>query len=147
MSNGRHHARELAVQALYQWLLNPQPVDTLIRQALDSEPAGFDVERCRQLLEGVTAHAADLDIEIARFVDRPVTSLSPVEHAVLLLGAEELHRHPDVPYRVVINEAVELAKTFGGTDGHKFVNGVMDKLAASIRPGELAAKRQPAGEK
>lgn len=147
MSNGRHHARELAVQALYQWLLNPQSTDALMRQVLDNEPAGFDETRCRQLLDGATSHASDLDEQIARFIDRPVTALSPVEHAILMLGAEELHRHPDVPYRVVINEAVELAKTFGATDGHKFVNGVMDKLAASIRPAEMAGNRRPDAEK
>ena len=70
------------------------------------------------------------------FLDRPAQSLSPVEHALLLIGAYELTACPDIPYRVVINEAVELAKSYGGTDGHKYVNGVLDKLAAQVRPAE-----------
>ncbi len=142
MSTGRHRTRELVVQALYQWLLNPQPVQALLRHLRETEPDGFDQERCQQLLDGLTAHATGLDQQIAHFIDRPVTALSPVEHAVLLLGAEELAHYPDVPYRVAINEAVELAKTFGGTDGHKFVNGVMDKLAAVLRPHEFVARRR-----
>lgn len=76
-------------------------------------------------------------------LDRPIADLSPVEHAILLIGAHELASHPDIPYRVVINEAVELAKSFGGIDGHKFVNGVLDKLAAKIRHEEVLSDRQP----
>ncbi len=143
MSNPRHHARELAVQGIYQWLLNRQPVTQLIAQlpaVADDDAEAFDEPLYHALLHGIVAHADELDAQLARFVDRPVTALSPVEHAVLLLGAEELAHHPQVPYRVAINEAVELAKTFGGTDGHKYVNGVMDRLAVALRGAEAGSR-------
>ena len=85
--------------------------------------------------------AAELDLVLARHVDRKTSLLSPVEHALLLIGAYELSNCLDIPYRVVINEAVELAKSFGGTDGHKYVNGVLDKTAGDLRPAEVAARR------
>jgi len=91
------------------------------------------------LTRGVLERAADLQAALQPFLDRPAQQLSPVEHALLLIGAYELMFMSDVPYRVAINEAVELAKSYGGTDGHKYVNGVLDKLAAQVRPGE--AKR------
>ena len=141
MSDARHRARERVVQGVYQWLLNRQTVPQLLTQSHeeDDEPP-CDETLYRILLQGVVDHASALDAEIARWVDRPVGALSPVEHAVLLLGAEELAHHPEVPYRVVINEAVELAKTFGGTDGHKYVNGVMDRLAGNLRAPEAGAR-------
>jgi N utilization substance protein B len=85
--------------------------------------------------------AADLDAILARHVDRKTTELSPIEHAILMIGAYELKHCIDIPYRVAINEAVELAKSFGGTDGHKYVNGVLDRAAGDLRPVEVAAKR------
>jgi N utilization substance protein B len=108
------------------------------------EQEGFD--KCDRvhfdaLLQGCVAEAADLDAVLSRHVDRKTTELSPVEHGVLLIGAYELKHCVDVPYRVAINEAVELAKSFGGTDGHKYVNGVLDKTAGDLRPAEVAAKR------
>jgi N utilization substance protein B len=87
-------------------------------------------------VRGVVERAAELNASLQPFLDRPARALSPVEHALLLIGAFELSVSPDVPYRVVINEAVELAKAYGGTDGHKYVNGVLDKLAAQLRPQE-----------
>ena len=93
------------------------------------------------LLHGVVSDAAELDVVLARHVDRKTSLLSPVEHALLLIGAYELRNCLDIPYRVVINEAVELAKSFGGTDGHKYVNGVLDKAAGDLRPAEVAARR------
>jgi N utilization substance protein B len=96
-----------------------------------------------KLLHGVVANVAELDLRIAHFVDRPMAELSPVEHAVLLLGTQELLHSLEVPYRVIINEAVELTKTFGGTDGHKYVNGVMDKIAAQVRSAEVNKPRAP----
>jgi N utilization substance protein B len=84
----------------------------------------------------VISSADSLRAEFAPFIDRPVAELSPIEHALLLIGSYELKHRPDVPYRVVINEAVELAKSFGGTDGFRYVNGVLDKVAARLRPGE-----------
>jgi N utilization substance protein B len=93
------------------------------------------------LLHGCIAEAAALDAVLARHVDRPTLQLSPVEHGVLLIGAYELQRCIDIPYKVAINEAVELAKSFGGTDGHKYVNGVLDKAALDLRGAEVAAAR------
>jgi len=88
------------------------------------------------LVHGVIDHANALHAGLQPFLDRPADSLSPVEHALLLIGGYELMQCPDIPYRVIINEAVELAKIYGGTDGHKYVNGVLDKLAAQVRPAE-----------
>jgi N utilization substance protein B len=100
----------------------------------------FDIELFSQLLRGVVDHNQALVETISPHLERDINELSPIEFSILLLGAFELVHHPEVPYRVVINEAVELAKTFGGTDGHKFVNGVLDKLAAQVRAIEVAAK-------
>lgn len=138
MSGNRHKAREFAVQAIYQWLLNPQSLTLLTQQLREhDEYANLDGDLCSTLMAGTINQAAELDVQIAKYVDRPIHELSPVEHAVLLLGAQELLHHPEVPYRVVINEAVELTKTFGGLDGHKYVNGVMDKMAADMRGDEI----------
>jgi N utilization substance protein B len=136
----RRRARELALQGLYPWLLartEPREIEAQLR-----EQDGFDkADRAHfdALLHGAIAEAAELDALLARHIDRSVAQLSPIEHGVLLIGAYELKHCIDVPYRVVINEAVELAKTFGGTDGHKYVNGVLDKAAAALRPAEVAA--------
>ena len=97
------------------------------------------------LLHGCIAEAADLDAALARHVDRKTTLLSPVEHGVLLIGAYELKHCIDIPYKVAINEAVELAKAFGGTDGHKYVNGVLDKVAGDLREVEVQAARTARG--
>ena len=143
MSGNRRRAREFAVQGIYQWLLNKQQAAELIKQLRDQDGyAEIDEALFLALLEGVIRAADQLDQSLSRYVDRPVGELSPVEHAILLLGTQELLQHPEVPYRVVINEAVELAKTFGGTDGHKYVNGVMDKLAAEMRSGEVNKPRR-----
>ena len=93
------------------------------------------------LLHGCIREAAELDALLARHVDRKTSLLSPVEHAVLMIGVYELKHCIDIPYRVAINEGVELAKSFGGTDGHKYVNGVLDKAAGELRPTEVAAAR------
>jgi N utilization substance protein B len=144
MRNARRRARELATQALYQWLVSggqPSDIDAHIRgtQGFDkADRAHFDA-----LLYGVVREAASLDAAIAPCLDRTVAELSPVERAVLMVGTFELRHHLDIPYRVVINEGVELAKTFGGTDGYKYVNGVLDKLAAQIRPDEAQQRRAP----
>jgi N utilization substance protein B len=133
----RRRAREFALQGLYQWLLSAEDAGAI--DALMREQDGFD--KCDgahfdALLHGCIAEAAELDAVIARRADRKTTMLSPVEHAALLIGTYELRHCIEVPYRVAINEAVELAKTFGGTDGHKYVNGVLDKAAAELRPIE-----------
>jgi len=143
MSGNRRKAREFAVQGVYQWLLNHQPTADIVKQLRD-DPVyrNIDEPMFLALLNGVVDEAPALDLRLAAYLDRKPTELSPVEHAILLLGAQELLHHLEVPYRVVINEAVELAKIFGGTDGHKYVNGVMDKLAAEARSVEVSAPRR-----
>ena len=138
----RRRSRELAVQGLYEWLLSGSDAATIDGHMREHE--GFD--KCDSahfdaLLHGCIAEAADLDAVLARHVDRKTSALSPVEHGVLLIGAYELMHCIDIPYKVAINEAVELAKAFGGTDGHKYVNGVLDKAAADLRPAEVQAMR------
>ena len=139
--SARRRARELALQGLYQWLLSHE--DTGAIQAHLTETPGFgkaDFSHFEALLHGSIAACAELDALITPYLDRKVGELSPVEHGVLMLAAFELVRMPEIPYRVVINEAVELAKTYGGTDGYKYVNGVLDRVAACARPHEATAR-------
>jgi N utilization substance protein B len=137
----RHRSRELAMQGIYEWRLSGKSASLIEKGTTAEKSLGrYDVEFFGQLLRGAIAHHEALAELIAPHLDRKINELSPVEYSVLLLGAYELVHHPEVPYRVVINEAVELAKTFGGSDGHKFVNGVLDKLAAKVRATEVAAK-------
>ncbi len=138
----RRRSRELALQGLYEWLLSGERAAVIDAHVREHE--GFD--RCdpahfEMLLHGCIDEAAEIDQALARHVDRQTSQLSPVEHGVLMIGAYELTHCIDIPYRVVINEAVELAKIFGGTDGHKYVNGVIDKTAADLRPVEVEAAR------
>lgn len=140
--SARRRSRELALQGLYEWLVAGTEAAAI--DAHMHEQDGFDkADRAHfdALLHGCIEQAAALDAVLARHVDRKTSQLSPIEHAALLIGVYELTHCLDVPYRVAINEAVELAKTFGGTDGHKYVNGVLDKAAAQLRPVEVAAKR------
>ncbi|MGY4828140.1 transcription antitermination factor NusB [Sphaerotilaceae bacterium SBD11-9] len=140
--SSRRRSREFAVQGLYEWLLSggePGLIDAHVR-----EQEGFD--KCDSahfdaLLHGCIAEAADIDAVLTRHVDRKTNELSPVEHGVLMIGTYELKHCIDIPYKVAINEAVELAKSFGGTDGHKYVNGVLDKAAVDLRPVEVEAFR------
>jgi len=142
--SARRRSRELAVQGLYQWLVSREDagaIEAHIEQAPGFEKA--DREHFRSLLHGVIGSVDELHAAIAPHLDRRVEELSPVEHATLLVGAFELARHAEIPYRVVINEAVELAKTFGGTDGYKYVNGVLDQVAGRLRPAEAAPRARP----
>lgn len=135
--SARRRSREFALQGLYQWLLSGEAVASV--QAHIAEQEGFakcDRTLFDTLLHGSIEQASALDAVLARHVDRKTSLLSPVEHAALLIGCYELMHCPEVPYRVVINECVELAKAFGGTDGHKFVNGVLDRCAAELRQAE-----------
>jgi N utilization substance protein B len=137
----RHRAREFALQGLYQWLLNNESSSTIqahIRQAHGFDKA--DLEHFQSLLKGSIEQSIALREVISPLIDRTIAELSPIEHAVLLIGAYELKNHIEIPYRVVINEAVELTKSFGGVDGHKYVNGVLDKLAVRLRYDEVKAK-------
>ncbi|HTN48674.1 MAG TPA: transcription antitermination factor NusB [Burkholderiaceae bacterium] len=146
--SARRRARELAVQGLYQWLVGGQDAaaieshlaETRGRQGLEELAARADMEHYRGLLNGVIDGAPELRADFAPHLDRGVDALSPVEHCILLLATYELKYRAEIPYRVVINEAVELAKSFGGTDGFKYVNGVLDKVAAQLRAAEVAAR-------
>lgn len=145
-SSARRRAREVAVQGLYQWLVSRS--DGAEIEAHLQEQADFDkLDRVHldALLHGCIREAAEIDAQLARHVDRKTSLLSPVEHAVLMIGVYELQHCAEIPYRVAINEGVELAKSFGGTDGHKYVNGVLDKVAADLRPAEVAAARAARG--
>jgi N utilization substance protein B len=141
MKNSRRRAREFALQAIYQWLLNESAAETLLAQLREQkEFPKADQLLVEGLLRGVVGNADALRQLLTPYLDREVKGLSPVEHALLLLSAFELRDHAQTPYKVVINEAIELAKSFGGTDGHKYVNGVLDKLAAELRPEEVKAR-------
>jgi N utilization substance protein B len=144
--SARRKSREFALQGLYEWLLGG--ADAGVVDAHVREQDGFD--KCDLayfdlLLHGVIREAAAIDAQIANHIDRKAELLSPVEHAALMIGAYELMRRIEVPYKVAINEAVELAKSFGGTDGHKYVNGVLDKAAAELRRSEVDAARAARG--
>jgi N utilization substance protein B len=141
--SGRSRSREFALQGLYQWLLSGSDAATIGQQL--SQIKGFersDRDYFARLVAGVIREAQGLELALQPLLDRKCAELSPVEHAILMIAAYEFANQPDVPYRVVINEAVELAKSYGGTDGHKYVNGVLDKLAAQMRPHELVNKPQ-----
>lgn len=141
--SARRQSRQVALQGLYQWLLSGDDagaIDAHLRE--QANYAGCDQKHLDLLLHGCIREAGALDGLLAAHVDRPTKELSPVEHGALLIGAFELQQCLDVPYRVVINEAVELAKGFGGTDGHKYVNGVLDRLAAQLRRTEVEADRK-----
>jgi len=135
--SARRRSREFALQGLYQWQLARGDAHAIAQQL--GEAKGFDkidAEYFRVLLHGAINAARELDQALEPCLDRKLSALSPVEHGVLLLAGFELLQQTEVPYKVVINEAVELAKAYGGTDGHKFVNGVLDKLAPRLRPAE-----------
>lgn len=137
LSSQRSVARKLALQALYRWQLNECPWQDLVLEFGDAEDMPrADREYFRELIEGVWRTREALDAQLAEWLDRPPALLDPVEHAVLLIGVYELRDRQDVPYRVAINEAVTLAKRFGATDGHKYVNAVLDRAARSLRPNE-----------
>lgn len=134
----RRRAREFVVQGLYQWQVGDQDAAAIQVQA--EGVTGFDKadnELYTTLLAEARQHAEVLKLDLAPHIDRKWDEVSPIERCILLLGACELKLHPETPYRVIINEAIELAKTFGGTDGHKFVNGILDKLAATLRAAEI----------
>jgi len=138
MAARRSRARQLAVQALYQWQMTGKNMGAMDREFLGEQLDGrFDVEYFQELLHGTTGEAGVLDERLGPFLDRPIARLDPVERAILRLAAFELMYHPEVPYRVAINEAVQLAKKFGATEGHKYVNGVLDRLARQERQAEM----------
>lgn len=142
----RRLSRELAIQGLYEWRMsgNSLPV---IEDHLEQESEAWaraDKPLALVLLRGAASSADTLEALVSANIDRPLTEVSPIERAILLLGAYELAHRIETPYRVVINEAIELAKSFGGTDGHRYINGVLDKLAPNLRAAEVehAAKQR-----
>jgi N utilization substance protein B len=149
--SARRKSRELAFQGIYEWLLSgsdPGAIEAFLHERYPT--IKLDEAHFQSLLHGVLRDAGMLDALIQPHIDRKTAELSPVEHALLLLGTFELQQHVDVPYRVVINEAVELGKVYGGTDGYRYVNGVLDRVAAQLRPLEVQASNashpQPAPE-
>jgi len=142
MKSARRRSRELALQGLYAWQLSGEGASGLQTQLSQSKDfAKADSAYLTRLLEGTIGDAGVLEGLIAPALDRKLKELSPVERGILLLAAYELKNAPDIPFRVVINEAVELAKEYGGTDGYKYVNGVLDKLVAELRPEERSRTR------
>ncbi|WP_106478723.1 transcription antitermination factor NusB [Phytohalomonas tamaricis] len=152
----RHAARELAVQGLYQWQMTGKPLTQLEAefrsQTADDDLADHenwvkvmqmaDLALFHELLHNVPRYRGELDDYITPLLDRKLTELDQIELAILRLGAYELAKRMEVPYRVVINEGVELAKSFGATDGHKYINGILDKLANRLRSAEVSARRR-----
>ncbi len=137
LSSQRSVARKLAMQALYRWQLNDCPWQDLVQEFRDAEDMPrADGEYFRELVEGVWRDREALDADLSSWADRGPALLDPIEHAVLLIGIYELRHRQDVPYRVAISEAVGLAKRFGATDGHKYVNAVLDRAARALRPNE-----------
>lgn len=137
MKTARRRSRELAVQAVYQSLINCTAAPEIAKNIREmSDFAKADEELFNKLFFGTQTNAAEYIRQIRPLLDRDEKDLNPIERAVLLTACHELSAMPETPYPVIINEAIEVTKTFGGTDGHKFVNGILDKLAAQIRPDE-----------
>lgn len=135
----RHNARRYALQAMYQWQLAGTALDIIeaefLRFHIDKK---FDLEYFKELIHGVPENKIELDKEIREFTARPLTEIDPVELAVLRIAIHELLKRPDVPYRVIINEALELTKKFGSVEGYKFVNGILDRIAKKNRKVEMS---------
>ncbi|GAB2898120.1 transcription antitermination factor NusB [Uliginosibacterium flavum] len=145
----RRLAREVAMQGLYEWRMSGNSLP-MIEQHLEQaseEWARADKPLALVLLRGAAGNADALEIDITACIDRPLTEVSPIERAILLLGTYELTHRIETPYRVVINEAIELAKSFGGTDGHRYINGVLDKLAPKLRTAEVEHAAKQRGKK
>lgn len=143
MSRARSLARERAMQALYQWQMTGQDVADIEQQFLDEQDMkNVDKKYFKELLHEVPKRIEEFDVLCGDLLSRPIEQVDPVERAILRIGLYELKQRLDIPYRVVINEAVELAKSFGAEQGHKFVNGTLDKASKSLRAAETkTAKR------
>ena len=138
VSQNRRKSRELVLKSVYRGMINAGDIKQIISDAKeDPEYNKADEAYFKQLLEGVTSKISELDQQISIFIDRKIEALSPVEHAILRISSFELMFDMSIPYRVAINEGVELAKLYGGVDGHKYINGVLDKVAAASRPQEF----------
>jgi N utilization substance protein B len=141
--SARRRAREFVLQGLYQWRVGGNESTTIEAHMPEMEDfAKADREFFVGAFRGVVAQNEVLAAQVRAHIDRDFSELSPIEACILLIGAYELNHCPETPYRVIINEAIELTKSFGGTDGHKYVNGVLDKVAAVVRPDEFAARKK-----
>ena len=130
----RRKARRYAMQAMYQWQMTKDNIADIELQFLtDYETKQLDIKYFQQLLHGIPANVVELDQQLQEFLDRKLTELTPIEHAILRVGCYELQNFPEVPYKVIINEAVELTKEFGTVEGFKYVNGILDKIARKVR--------------
>lgn len=142
MSRARHLARKRAVQALYMWQMTGEDLSDIEGQFLsEHDMKNVDLKYFKELLHKVPAHVQELDDHLSPLLDRPFNELDPVECAIMRMGAYELQHRIDIPYRVVINEAVELAKTFGAEEGHKYVNSILDRVAKKLRSIEIKARK------
>jgi N utilization substance protein B len=141
MSQARTNARKAAVQALYQWQMTGQNLSEIERQFLEEEYLK-DAQKSyfTELFYGVPKNLEQLDLALSEFVDRPVDSVDPVERAILRIGTYELLHRLDMPYRVILNESINLAKCFGADGSHRYVNGILDKIAQQQRAVEIKAK-------
>ncbi|KAB2929302.1 MAG: transcription antitermination factor NusB [Candidatus Contendobacter sp.] len=136
----RSWARRCAAQALYEWQITGQEPSRIAAQFLaDEDLRKADPDYFWELIQQIPARAAEIDAALDPFLDRPLAQVDPVERAILRIGGYELMQHPNLAYRIVLNEAVELAKVFGAEQGHRYVNGVLDKLARAVRSAEFAA--------
>jgi transcription antitermination protein NusB len=134
----RNKARRAAVQALYQWQLTQQRPEEIESHFInDHELRGVDLDYFHHLVQEIPLHLHELDDHLGPYLDRAINEIDPVERAILRIGAFEFEFHPEIPYKVVLNEAVELAKTFGAEHGHRFVNAVLDKVAVKLRAAEI----------
>lgn len=137
LSRARNRARRCALQAVYQWQVGGGAMEDIEQQFMgEQDLAQADAAYFSELVHGVPAHVVELDAHMTTFLDRPVAELDPVELAILRLGVYELAYRPEIPFRVAINEAVELAKVFGADQSHRYINGVMDKVARELRRAE-----------
>lgn len=137
-SQNRRKSRELVLKAIYRCMMNESDINQVFLDMQDDpDYTKADESYFKLLLQGVLEQQATLDAQIATFIDRALDKLSPIEHAILRVSSYELIFDMSIPYRVAINEGVELAKIFGGADGHKYINGVLDKVAESARPHEF----------
>ena len=140
----RSRARRRALQAIYAWQMSGGTTQQVIAQfAHEQAHEVADLEYFEDLVRGVLTHVAELDAKLAAFVDREVEQVDQIERAALRIAAYELLHRPDIPYRVVINEAIDSTKRFGSEHGHTYVNGVLDHAAAELRPVEFAAAKRP----
>ena len=139
----RSRARRRALQAIYAWQMSGQPIQKVIEQFRDEQDMEIaDLTYFEDLVRGIDKHCEELDTELRKFLDREIAQVDPIERGVLRIAAYEMLHRPDIPYRVVINEAIETTKRFGADHGHTYINGVLDKAAATWRAAEVTEARK-----